>query len=218
MYGADTLRLYEMFMGPLEQVKPWNTQSVGGVHRFLSRTWSLIVNPETGNLKDSIVSDDKIAYGSTELEKNLHRLIKKVSEDLDGMKFNTAIAAFMTFLNEATDEKEIPTRIIKTFVTLIAPFAPHMAEELWEKLGGTDTITYENWPKYDVTLTPHSEVTIAVQVNGKLRSTIEVPVETSKEELLKIAKSIPKIQDYLEGKSIVKEIAVPGRLINFVVK
>jgi leucyl-tRNA synthetase len=218
MYGADTLRLYEMFMGPLEQVKPWNTQSVGGVHRFLSRSWSLIINPETGELKDSIVSDDKFVYGTLELEKSLHRLIKKVTEDLNEMKFNTAIAAFMTFLNEATDEKEIPLRIIKTFVTLLAPFAPHLGEELWEKLGNKETITYQAWPTFDEDLTKFSNVTIAIQVNGKLRSTIEVPLETSKEELLKIAKAIPKIQEYLAGKTIVKEIAVPGRLINFVIK
>lgn len=217
-YGSDTLRLYEMFMGPLEQVKPWNTQSVGGVYRFLTRAWNLIIDTETGKIKANIVSNDKIAYGSTELEKSLHRLIKKVGEDIEGLKFNTAIAAMMSFLNEAYEEKEIPQRVIKNFVLILAPFAPHLSEELWSKLGNANTLAYENWPKYDEALTKLTAITVAVQVNGKLRTTIDVTPGTNKNDLITIAKSQPKIQGYLDGKTIVKEIAVEDRLVNLVVK
>ena len=217
-FGADTLRLYEMFMGPLEQVKPWNTQSVGGIHRFLSRIWGLIIDTESGNIKSNIVPDSEVPYGSIELEKSMHRLIKKVTEDLESMKFNTGIAALMTFLNEAVEVDKIPLRVIKDLILLISPYAPHLAEELWNILGNKETLAFHSWPKYDEALTPHSQVTIAIQVNGKLRATIETAPETSKDELLSLAKNHPKIQGYLDGKTIVKEIAIEGRLVNIVVK
>jgi leucyl-tRNA synthetase len=214
-FGADTLRMYEMFMGPLEQVKPWNTKSAGGIYRFLNRVWNLIVNSETGTIKSTIQSID--SNDPTEIEKHLHRLIKKVTEDLEDMKFHTAIAALMTFLNEASETKILPEKVIRNFVLLLSPFAPHIAEELWEKLGQSKSLAYEAWPVYDPALAIREEVTIAIQVNGKLRSTIEVSPNISKEDLLSQAKAIPKIQEYLKDVTIKKEIVVPSRLVNFVV-
>lgn len=216
-FGADTLRMYEMFMGPLEQVKPWNTKSAGGVFRFLSRTWNLIIDSDKGTLRETIIDDDSSEYGSLAIEKSSHRMIKKVSEDIEGLKYHTAIAALMTFLNEASEAKQIPKRVIKNFILLLSPFAPHMAEELWEKLGHSTTLAYETWPEHDEALSKVEVITIAIQVNGKLRETIEVSPDTSKEELLEKAKALPKIQSYLEGASIKKEIVVPSRLVNFVV-
>lgn len=216
-YGADTLRMYEMFMGPLEQVKPWNTKSAGGVFRFLTRLWAQIIG-EDGKIHPKIVDDAKIAFGTTEIEKSLHRLIKKVGEDVEAMKFHTAIAGFMTFLNELSDTKEVPRRIIVTLVQLLNPFAPHYTEELWERLGMKDDLSYVNWPSYDAELVKLDEVTIAIQVNGKLRETIQVPVAASKEEILILAKGMPKVQNYLEAGTIKKEIVVPGKLVNFVVQ
>jgi leucyl-tRNA synthetase len=214
-FGADTLRMYEMFMGPLEQVKPWNTKSAGGIYRFLNRVWNLIVDSETGAIKNSIQNIDN--GDSSEIEKHLHRLIKKVTEDLEDMKFHTAIAALMSFLNEASETKILPEKVIRNFVLLLSPFAPHLAEELWEKLGHSKSLAYEAWPVYDPAMATREEVTIAIQVNGKLRSTIEVSPNISKEDLLSRAKSIPKIQEYLKDVTIRKEIVVPSRLVNFVV-
>jgi leucyl-tRNA synthetase len=184
-YGADTLRMYEMFMGPLEQVKPWNTKSVGGIYRFLNRVWNRIIDPETGNMHPDIVSDSDIPYGTTDIEKQLHRLIQKVSEDIESMKFNTAIAALMSFMNEAYECQKIPLRVIKSFILLLSPFAPHLGEELWRKAGGNSSLAYEPWPEYDPELTVRDTVTIAVQVNGKLRSTVEVSGNISKKSCLK---------------------------------
>jgi leucyl-tRNA synthetase len=216
-YGADTLRMYEMFMGPLEQVKPWNTKSAGGVYRFLSRLWAQIIDQD-GNLHSKIVDDSKIPFGSTEIEKSLHRLIKKVGEDIESLKFHTAIAGFMTFLNELSDVKEVPKRMIITLVQLLNPFAPHYTEELWERLGMKDVLSYKDWPTYDPELVKLDEVTIAIQVNGKLRETIQVSVNASKDEILSLAKELPKVQGYLSAGTIKKEIVVPGKLVNFVVQ
>jgi leucyl-tRNA synthetase len=216
-YGADTLRMYEMFMGPLEQVKPWNTKSAGGVYRFLSRLWAQIIDQD-GNLHSKIVDDSKISFGSTEIEKSLHRLIKKVGEDIESLKFHTAIAGFMTFLNELSDVKEVPKRMIITLVQLLNPFAPHYTEELWERLGMKEVLSYKDWPTYDPELVKLDEVTIAIQVNGKLRETIQVSVNASKDEILSLAKELPKVQGYLSAGTIKKEIVVPGKLVNFVVQ
>lgn len=210
-YGADTLRVYEMFMGPLEQVKPWNTKSVGGVHRFLNRTWNLVA----GNLE----AKTKISTAANpELERTLHRTIKKVTEDLEQMKFHTAIAALMTFLNEAAEATQLPKAVLESFVLLLAPFAPHLAEELWQRLGNKDTLAYQAWPSYDPELAKLETITIAVQVNGKLRHTLDVAAETGKDELLALAKQSEKVQGYLAGTTVVREVVVPGRLVNFVVK
>ena len=216
-YGADTLRMYEMFMGPLEQVKPWNTKSVSGVFKFLSRVWNLLVDKD-GKIRPFIVPDSEIAVGSLEIEKSLHRTIKKVTEDLDGMRFHTAIAALMTFSNDAAGVAALPLRCAKSFVLLLSPFAPHAGEELWQLLGGTTTLAYEPWPIFDPELVKVDRITIAVQINGKLRETIEVDVAIDNEQLLALAKAEPKVKNFLEGKEVVREIVVPKRLVNFVVK
>jgi len=214
-HGADTLRLYEMFMGPLEQVKPWNTQSLHGIHKFLSRVWRLFIQDD-GSMSSKLT--DAPASSEPGLERLLHRTIKKVSEDLDSLKFHTAIAQLMTFLNEAQKAKSFPREIASTYALLVSPFAPHLGEELWELLGNKDTLAYEPWPTYDEELAKLEQLTIAIQVNGKLRETIDVDASIEKDELLSLAKEQPKVKSQLEGKSIVREIAVPGRLVNFVVK
>ncbi len=216
-YGADTLRMYEMFMGPLEQVKPWNTKSAGGVFKFLNRAWNLLID-EQGELQDTIVADDAHPVGELDIERAMHRTIKKVTEDIESLKFHTAIAALMTFCNDAAQAKAIPKRVIRDFVLLISPFAPHFGEELWERLGQSETLAYVTWPSYDPALTKLDTITIAVQVNGKLRDKLDVDAEISKEDMLSLAKGSDKVIPYLEGKDIVREIAVPKRLVNFVVK
>jgi leucyl-tRNA synthetase len=215
-YGADTLRMYEMFMGPLEQVKPWNTKSAGGVFKFLNRAWNLLID-DRGKFQSTIVDDDAHAVGELEIERTMHRTIKKVTEDIESLKFHTAIAALMTFSNDAAQAKAIPRRVVRDFVLLISPFAPHFGEELWQRLGEKDSLAYAQWPKYDPALTKLETITIAIQVNGKLRDKLEVDAEISKEEMLSLAKQSEKVAPYLEGKNIVREIAVPKRLVNFVV-
>ena len=216
-YGADTLRMYEMFMGPLEQVKPWNTKSVSGVYKFLNRAWNLIVDGD-GRINANIVDDKKVPVGEMPLEKSLHRTIKKITEDIEGMRFHTAIAALMTFCNEAQEAERIPKRVMETFVLLLSCFAPHIGEELWERLGHSKTLAYEAWPQFDPRLVELDSVTIAIQVNGKLRETIDVEKDLPQGELLTLAKTQPKVLPYLENKEIVREVVVPNRLVNLVVK
>jgi leucyl-tRNA synthetase len=214
-YGADSLRLYEMFMGPLEQVKPWSTKGVDGVNRFLHRAWRLIIEEETGELKSSVQDVE----ASKEQQKVLHTAIKKVTEDIEAMRFNTAISALMIFVNDANAWKEMPISIAKDFVQLLAPFAPHIAEELWERLGHRQTLAYENWPKLDESWLVDDEVMYPVQINGKVRAELFVPSEQAmdKDGVLEKAKALEKIQGYLEGHRIVKEIFVPKRIVNIVV-
>ena len=215
-YGADTLRMYEMFMGPLEQVKPWNTKSIPGIFRFLQRTWNLMLD-ENGEVRPRIrrtPPDDSTAS----LERALHRCIKKVTDDIDGYRFHTAIAAMMTFVNDASDAPVIPISVAERFVLLLSPFAPHISEELWQRLGHGKTLAYESWPKYDPALAQADALTIAVQVNGKLRDTVTVELDASKDAILAAAKASEKVSSALTGKTIVREIVVPQRLVNFVVK
>ena len=210
-YGADTLRMYEMFMGPLEQVKPWNTQSLGGVYRFLNRIWTLFIGAN-GQLAAKISAETM--HGET--EKQLHRTIKKVTEDLEAMRFHTAIAALMSFLNFMQEQNTLPRSMAESFVLMLAPFAPHISEELWQLLGNQESLAYAPWPKYDESLCQADTITIAIQVNGKLRETIEVAATTQKDEIIAQAKNLPKVQSYLQG-TIKKEIYIPNRLVNFVV-
>jgi leucyl-tRNA synthetase len=212
-YGADTLRTYEMFMGPLEQVKPWNSKSIGGVFRFLNRVWSLIV-AEDGSLKVANKPDSP----DSPLEKALHRLIKKVGDDIEGIKFHTAIAAMMSFINDAYAATEVSRSIAERFVILLSPFAPHIAEELWSRLGHTNTLAYEPWPTYDEKLAKLDVVNIAIQVNGKLRDTIQLSVECSEADMISAALSSEKISAQIAGKEIKRKIVVPGRLVNIVVQ
>ena len=213
-YGADALRCYEMFMGPLEQVKPWNTRSVAGVARFLSRAWSLIVS-ETGELRAQIVQTQPDPQDN--LTREYHKRVKKVTEDLEGMRFNTALSALMEFSNEGHKAERLPRALVEGFVLLLAPFAPHLAEELWQRLGHAKTLAYEPWPTYDPALVRDATMMVPVQVNGKLRATIEVDAEADQAAILSIARTHEKVQAYLKGKTIRREVVVPGRLVNFVV-
>lgn len=213
-YGADTLRMYEMFLGPLEQVKPWNSSSVGGIYKFLHRAWNLIVD-QGGSVKQSILSAKEPA--PEKVERLIHRTIKKVTEDIEQMKFHTAIAALMTFVNEANESEGVSKSVIERFVLLLSPFAPHFGEELWQMLGHSETLAYAPWPSYSPELTSSDLVTIAVQVNGKLRDTLSVAPEMDKADLLKLAKKSEKVAQYLSGKTIQREVVVPNRLVNFVV-
>ena len=207
-YGADSLRLYEMFMGPLQAVKPWNTKGVDGVYRFLKRV-------------NKMVTEQKIVDRPlTKAEaKTLNATIKKVDEDLDTMNFNTGISAMMVFVNEFAGEgKELPREAAEKFVLCLAPFAPHLGEELWQFLGHADTLAYEPFPAFDPEALVEDEVEIPVQVLGKLRGRVTVPMAATPAEMEAIAKANPDVAKFLEGKTIVKVIAVPKRMVNFVVR
>ena len=210
-FGADALRLYEMFIGPVEVSKPWNTKGVEGVTRFLDRTWRLYVE-EDGAISSSMTD----AEPNADQLRVLHQTIKKVSADMETMGYNTAISQMMIFINEAMKMDERPRAIMEPFVLLLAPFAPHMCEELWQKLGHADTLAYEPWPEFDDALTVENSVTIAVQVNGKLRGTLELPRGVEKDAAHEAAKADEKIARYLEGE-VRKVIFVPNKLLNFVV-
>ena len=206
-YGADTLRLYEMFMGPLEADKPWSETGVEGSRKFLDRVWRLIV--EDGKVKDE---DNK------NLEKIYNQTVKKVTEDYESLNFNTAISQLMIFVNAAYKEEVLPKYMAEGIVKLLNPIVPFITEEMWEILGHTGTIAYESWPTYDDAKMVEDVVTIAVSVNGKLRATIEMPINSSNEELLAFAKSNENVIKHIEGKEIVKEIVVPNKIVNIVVK
>ena len=235
-YGADAFRLYEMFMGPLEMVKPWNTKGVEGVYRFLGRVWRMFIDDASeteyeqaettaepqqrgellGLLKLSSAITD--APATPAQLKTLHTAIKKVTEDLDALRFNTAISAMMVFTNEAMTWETKPVSVLRTFLQLLAPFAPHIAEELWAKLnGGSDAnLIYAPWPQFDPTLLVEDTLEIPVQVNGKLRDKIVVSAKATPQELEALGLKAEKALPFLEGKTIKKVIVLPGRLVNIV--
>ena len=204
-YGADTMRLYEMFIGDFEQSAPWNTQSIKGCKRFLERVYNLLDMAEGEGITPA-------------LDKPFNKLIKKVTEDIDSMKFNTAIAAMMGTLNTIYEVGKITKCELSTFATLLSPFAPHIAEEIYAALGNTELVSLAKWPEYDVAKTVDDTVEMPVQFNGKVKSVISVPKAASKEEALAIAHADEKVIAALEGKTVVKEIVVPGKIINIVVK
>ncbi|HZG84126.1 leucine--tRNA ligase [Paenibacillus sp.] len=211
-YGADTLRMYEMFMGPLEATKPWNTNGVEGVYRFLNRVWRLFVTEE-GTLQPKIKPD-----GGTDAFKRVwHRTIKKLTEDYEALRFNTAISQMMIFVNEAYKQDTLPLEGMKHFVQMLSPIAPHIAEELWEKLGGTGSVSYVPWPEYDEAWTVDEEVEIVVQVNGKIVERAKVAADADEQALEELAKSLDKVKEAMTGKQIRKVIAVKGKLVNIVV-
>jgi len=214
-YGADTLRLYEMFMGPLEASKPWVTRDVPGVHRFLHRVWRMIAGSED---QAALLGQSAAAELAQAVEKALHRLIKKVGEDIVAMKFNTAIAAMMEFINAVYKAGAISADQAGRFVLVLAPFAPHLAEELWSMLGHAESLAYEPWPAYDPAMIAEATVELAVQVNGKVRGRISVPADATEEQVIGAALADAGVQSAIEGKTIVKRIVVPGRLVNLVVK
>lgn len=209
-HGADTLRLYEMFMGPLDASKAWSTDGLDGARRFLDRVWRLFVKDD-GALSDKIQDTT-----GGELEKVYHQTVKKVTEDFENLHFNTGISQLMVFVNEAYRAEVIPKEYAEGFVKLLSPVCPHIAEELWAKLGHEGTIAYEPWPEYDEDKLIDDEIEIVVQVNGKVRAKLMVHREATKEELEKIALNNEKVQDHISGKTIRKVIAVPGKLVNIV--
>jgi leucyl-tRNA synthetase len=268
-YGADAFRLYEMFMGPLEMVKPWSTQGVAGVYKFLGRVWRLFVDEQSetefeqaetikGTGSRACESAEVRGFTSTATEllnlikldsaiqdvtatpaqlKTLHACIKKVTEDLDGMRFNTAISAMMVFVNDAMTWETKPVSVLRDFLILLAPFAPHLAEELWFKVqsskfedaavggnitlnlepGTLNSLSYQPWPKFNPVLLVESEIEIPVQVNGKLRDVIKVPANADNAALEAAAKASPKVQPFIAGKTIKKVIVVPKKLVNIAV-
>ncbi len=215
-YGADSLRLYEMFMGPLEATKPWSMSGVSGVRNFLDRVWRMFVDYRADEvaLLDSIQDVEPTAQQS----QVLHRTIASVTNDLDNMSFNTSIARLMEFVNFFTKEPVRPRSALSKFVLLLSPLAPHLAEELWQLLGHSDSLAYVAWPEFDEALTRSSEVEVPIQINGKLRGRVVVPADCSKEELEKVAMSDERARELTAGKQIVKTIVVPGRLVNIVVR
>ena len=212
-WGADSFRLYEMFMGPLEAVKPWQTKGIAGVHRFLSRFWRLAVDSD-GEISQRVQAEAE----SETFQRHLHRTVKKVTEDIEAMQFNTAISAMMELLNAAYKEPGITGESLETFVLLLSPFAPHLGEEIWSRLGHSRTLAYEPWPEYEAELVQAETVTISIQVNGKLRGTLTVPAGMGQNTVVEQAREVKGVQRHLEGKTVRKEIFVPGRIVNFVVK
>jgi leucyl-tRNA synthetase len=238
-YGADAFRLYEMFMGPLEMTKPWSTKGVEGVYRFLGRAWRLFVDeksetefeqnltahPNRGReFLEKVRLDSRIheSVPNASQLKVLHTCIKKVTEDLNGLRFNTAISALMVFINEAMTWESRPARVLRDFLVLLHPFAPHVAEELWSKLGSSNmqpahSLSYAPWPSYDPALLVEDTLQIPVQVNGKLRDVITVPANAPQADIETAAKSSEKVKSFIDGKMIKKIIVVPRKLVNIVV-
>jgi leucyl-tRNA synthetase len=214
-YGADALRLYEMFMGPLEATKPWNMAGVGGVRGFLDRVWRMIVDERSESLVLNRAVQD--VPPSDEQLRPLHKTIKAVTEDLESLHFNTAIARMMEFVNFFTKQSVRPRSAMQDFVLLLSPLAPHICEELWGLLGHQETLALEPWPEFDPALTVDATVEIPVQINGKVRSKISVPSDISKVDLEAAAKADDKVQQLLAERTIKKAIIIPGRLVNFVV-
>ncbi|MDA7027298.1 leucine--tRNA ligase [Bacillus sp. CLL-7-23] len=209
-HGADTLRLYEMFMGPLDASIAWSTTGLDGARRFLDRVWRLFID-DNDQLNAKMVE----GAGKT-LERVYHETVMKVTDDFEGLRFNTAVSQLMVFINEAYKAEELPKEYMEGFVKLLSPIAPHLAEELWSRLGHEDTITYEAWPVYDEEKLVDDEIEIVVQLNGKVKAKLNVPADSSKEQLEELAKNNDKVKEQLEGKTIRKVIAVPGKLVNIV--
>jgi leucyl-tRNA synthetase len=215
-FGADSLRLYEMFMGPLEATKPWSTTGVSGVRGFLDRCWRLVVDERADAVTlapqvcDDPPSDDQL--------RELHRTVDKVTRDIEALSFNTAIARMMEFVNVCTPLERRPRAILEPFVTILAPFAPHLAEELWEILGRRAPVSLAPWPVAEDRWLRDETVEIPVQIQGKLRGRVVVPADADADAMKAAALADPKIADQLVGREIVKVVAVPGRMVNFVVK
>ena len=213
-YGADSMRLYEMFMGPLNKSKPWSTKGLQGCYRFINKLWSVIINEEgslSSKIKDDINPDNETLFIH-------HQTIKKLGDDIENLHFNTAVSQLMIYSNHMQKCDSLSKNLIKELVIIIAPFVPHLAEELWSILGNKDSISYQEWPSYDEGLIQLDNVTIAVQVNGKLRANIEVPKDSAEDFVVSEALSLENVKKFTSLGSIVKTIHVPNRLLNFVVK
>ncbi len=212
LYGADTLRLYEMFMGPLERDKPWSMTAIEGVYRFTQRAWRLFVDEDSGKL---FVDD---SAPTAEDLKVLHKTLKKVTEDIEGMRFNTAISQMMVFVNHFTKENRRPRECMKPFVQILNPFTPHLAEELWDRLGEKDSLTYAAWPAFDASLAKDDTIKMAVQVMGKTRGMVEVEPGSNQATVEAAARIADGVPHHLDGKTVKKVIFVPNKIINFLLE
>jgi len=212
-YGADVLRMYEMFLGPLEKAKPWSTSGLEGIDRFLKRVWRLMVD-EDDNLPASITDSSP----SEELDQLMHQTIKKVTDDIEGLRFNTAISQLMIFSNELISASQQNREQLENLVLLLSPFAPHAAEELWSRLGGEKSLAFEAWPQYDESRLINDTYQIPVQVNGKVRDNITVSQENDQDQVLKIAQESARVQKYINDKQVVKVIFIPKKIMNIVVR
>ena len=211
-YGADSVRMYEMFMGPLEMTKPWSTQGVEGIYRFLGRVWRLFIQ------QDNTLQNTIVDRPPTRAElKTLHQAIKKVTEDLEGIRLNTAISALMVFVNEISKEQDHSRQALERFVLLLSPFAPHLAEELWERLGYTQGLAYEPWPAYDLQYLVEEQVEMAILIGGKVRGKITVAKDTPESQIREQALKDSSVKQWLDGKQIKQVIVVPGRIVNIVI-
>jgi leucyl-tRNA synthetase len=206
-HGADSLRVYEMFMGPLEQVKPWQMAGIEGVRRFLDRVW----NVTTGAL-----TDDPKAYDDA-TKRLVHKTVKKVGEDIEALHFNTAISAMMILVKHLGGLPAVPREAAREFALIVSPFAPHLGEELWERLGGKASLAYEPWPSFDPALVKDDVVEIGVQVNGKVRGTITLAVAADQETALAAAHATPNVASHVAGKTVKKVVYVPGKILNLIV-
>jgi len=209
-FGADTLRLYEMYLGPLEASKPWNTQDIIGVHRFLQRLWRNFIDEQSGDLRviDEPASDEQLGL--------LHRTLNRVGDDMERLSFNTAIAAMIEMNNELVQWEALPRAVAEPVLKMIAPFAPHLAEELWSRLGHDDLIVHADWPRVDDRYLVRATVEIPVQILGKVRSRIEIPSDASEEDMKAAALADDRIAQLIEDKTIRKVITVPGKMVNIV--
>jgi leucyl-tRNA synthetase len=221
-YGADAFRCYEMFMGPLEQMKPWSMKGVEGVSRFLARVWRLIM--EENQAGEWVISAHvQEAEPEKAHMKVLHATIKKVTDDIETLSFNTAISQMMILVNALTNTPIKSVQVLRSLLVILNPFAPHLTSELWESLhqkfgGGDAEITTQSWPSYDERFLVEDEVEVVVQVNGKVRDKLVLPLDATQPEMETAALASPKVQDLLAGKTIVKVVVVPNKLVNVVVK
>ena len=209
-YGADTLRLYEMFLGPISQSKPWDSNGIDGCFRFLKKAWNLFFRGEDWAVTDTAPTKENL--------KTLHKLIKKVTEDVEVFAYNTSVPAFMIAVSEWAQQKCTSREVLETFVVLLAPFAPHMAEELWHRLGHDTTVCDAAWPAFDESRLKEDTVTLGISFNGKTRFTLDFPADATKETIEKAALEAEQSQKYLDGMTVAKVIVVPGRIVNIVLK
>jgi leucyl-tRNA synthetase len=221
--GADSLRLYEMFMGPLTEMKPWDTKGIVGVRRFLEKVWGLqnqvsSTKFQVSSIKSQVSSEDDKKLDDKELQSKrlLHQTIKKVTDDIESLSFNTAISQMMILVNAWRETPEITKADFEPFLKILAPFAPHLGEEIWENLGHSKSIFQEDWPRANPELLKVDKITIAIQINGKKRDTIDLPSVCSEEETRKKVLALPRVQKYIKGKMIHKWVYIPGKIVNIV--
>ena len=211
-YGADSLRLFYMFLGPLEKAKPWSASGVQGSNRFIRRVWSMLIE-ENGNLSKKIID----IKADNDLNRLIHQTIKKVTVDIESLRFNTAISQLMILVNEIKKRDNYPKTAVELLVLLMSPFTPHMCEELWQKLGYNDSLAYYNWPEYSEKLAKEELITIAVQINGKRRAQIEVSSGIDEESALALALEQENVKKYVDGNEIMKTVLVKDRLLSIVI-